>query len=80
MARSQIGFHVFKILEQKKLKEREIAHSGDCTIRRIAPHERTFQPLHNRQVTWLPALFNRGVIRIAVAMRTIKRKASRAPC
>jgi predicted XRE-type DNA-binding protein len=24
-ARSQIGFHVFKILEQKKLKEREIA-------------------------------------------------------
>ena len=25
MARSQIGFHVFKILEEKKLKEREIA-------------------------------------------------------
>lgn len=25
MARSQIGFHVFKILEQKKLKQREIA-------------------------------------------------------
>jgi predicted XRE-type DNA-binding protein len=24
MARSQIGFHVFKILEQKKLKQREI--------------------------------------------------------
>jgi predicted XRE-type DNA-binding protein len=25
MARSQIGFHVFKILEEKKLKQREIA-------------------------------------------------------
>jgi predicted XRE-type DNA-binding protein len=25
MARSQIGFHVFKILEQKRLKQREIA-------------------------------------------------------
>jgi predicted XRE-type DNA-binding protein len=25
MGRSQIGFHVFKILEQKKLKQREIA-------------------------------------------------------
>ena len=25
LARSQIGFHVFKILEQKKLKQREIA-------------------------------------------------------
>jgi len=25
MARSQIGFHVIKILEQKKLKQREIA-------------------------------------------------------
>ena len=25
MARSQIGFHVFSILEQKKLKQREIA-------------------------------------------------------
>ena len=25
MARSQIGFHVFKILKQKKLKQREIA-------------------------------------------------------
>jgi predicted XRE-type DNA-binding protein len=25
MARSQIGFHVFQILEQKRLKQREIA-------------------------------------------------------
>jgi len=25
MARSQIGFHVFKILEERKLKQREIA-------------------------------------------------------
>ena len=25
MARSQIGFHIFKILEQKRLKQREIA-------------------------------------------------------
>jgi predicted XRE-type DNA-binding protein len=25
IARSQIGFHIFKILEEKKLKEREIA-------------------------------------------------------
>jgi len=25
MARSQMGFHVFKILEQKRLKQREIA-------------------------------------------------------
>lgn len=25
MARSQIGFHVFKILEEKKMKQREIA-------------------------------------------------------
>ena len=25
MARSQIGFHVVKILQEKKLKEREIA-------------------------------------------------------
>ena len=26
VARSQIGFHVFKILEAKKLKQREMAH------------------------------------------------------
>jgi Phage derived protein Gp49-like (DUF891) len=44
-ARSQIGFHVFRILEDRKLKLREIADVWHCTARRVAPDERTFQPL-----------------------------------
>ena len=51
LARSQIGFHVFKILEEKRLKTARYRwHSWDCAIRRIAPDERTLQPLHDGQV------------------------------
>jgi predicted XRE-type DNA-binding protein len=50
LARAQIGFHVFNILENKKLKQREIAEVlGHCSARRVAPDEWAFPPLHDGQ-------------------------------
>jgi len=47
-ARAQIGVHVFKILEARKLK-REIAAVLGIAARCVAPDERAFQPLHHGQ-------------------------------
>ena len=48
LARAQIGFLVFKILEDKKLKQREIADVlGIAQPDRVAPDERTLQPLYD---------------------------------
>ena len=49
-ARAQLGFHVYKILEDRKLKQREIASLlGIKTTGSVPSDERPFQPLHDRQ-------------------------------
>ena len=48
MARGQIGFYVFKILEDRKMKRREIAGIGDCAARHVSPDERAFQSIYHR--------------------------------
>jgi predicted XRE-type DNA-binding protein len=55
MARSQIGFHVFKILEEKKLKQSEIAGILGIAESDVSQSDkRTFQTVHNRQAPGLP--------------------------
>ena len=55
LARAQIGFHVFKILGDKKLKQREIASILGIAQPDVShPDERAFQPLHDRQTARLP--------------------------
>ena len=55
LARAQIGFHVFKILGDKKLKQREIASILGIAQPDVShPDERAFPPLHDRQTARLP--------------------------
>lgn len=54
-ARAQIGFHVFKILEDENLTQREIARILAIPQPEVShPHERALQPLHDRQNARLP--------------------------
>ena len=56
LGRSEIGFHVFKILEQKRLKPREIASILGIARSDVSHFdERTRQSLHHRQFAGIPA-------------------------
>ena len=55
LARSKLGFHVYKLLADRELTQREIAALlGIRAAGGIPPDERAFQPLHHRQAARLP--------------------------